>query len=72
MTILDSIIFFIMMLLLIFSITMKCGDERTTYDILSLDDPLPAIGMIIDGFLSLMNRDRREYVFDRGVRSEHH
>lgn len=51
---------------------LKFKEKNTTYDILSLSDPLPAIGMIIDGLLSLMNRDRREYVFDRGVRSEHH
>lgn len=33
----------------------------------SLSDPLPGIGVIIDGLLSLMSKDRREYVFNRGV-----
>ena len=28
---------------------------------------LPAIGVIIDGLLSLISKDRREYVFNRGV-----
>jgi len=37
------------------------------YDaILSFDDPGPAFGSLFDGFVSLMNKERREHVFQRG------
>lgn len=34
--------------------------------ILSFDDPGPVIGSLIDGFLSLLNAERRKHVFERG------
>lgn len=41
--------------------------ENMTYDELSLTDPMPAMGLMIDGLLSFINKGRREYVFNRGI-----
>ena len=40
------------------------------YDILSLNDPLPALGAILEGFISLTKKGRREHAFDRGWENE--
>jgi predicted ATP-grasp superfamily ATP-dependent carboligase len=36
------------------------------YDILSFDDPLPAVGAIVEGFRSLTIKERRQHAFGRG------
>jgi hypothetical protein len=38
----------------------------TGYDIASFEDPYPAVGAIIEGSLSLTNKERREHAFERG------
>lgn len=45
---------------------IKFRDDNLGYAILSLDDPEPMIGFILDNFLSLMRKERRELAFDRG------
>ena len=44
--------------------------HRTRYDVLSLKDPLPALGVILEGFLGLMNRDRRRHALKRTEKVE--
>ena len=36
------------------------------YDVLSLSDPMPAFGVILEGLKSLMLKERRSHAFDRG------
>ena len=36
------------------------------YDVLSLSDPMPAIGAILDGLKSMTLKERRNHAFDRG------
>lgn len=35
-------------------------------DILSLGDPMPALGVVLDGVISLTRKSRRKHVFERG------
>lgn len=43
-------------------------EKDTCFDLVSLDDPKPAIGEIISGLWSLTNRDRRLQMFNRGMK----
>ena len=45
---------------------LKFKDQDLGYDILSLNDPLPALGAILEGFISLTKKRRREHAFKRG------
>jgi len=38
----------------------------TGYDVLSLRDPMPALGAIIEGLKSMTIKERRSHAFDRG------
>ena len=38
----------------------------TGYDVLSLRDPMPALGAIIEGLKSMTSKERRSHAFDRG------
>lgn len=40
--------------------------------VLSLDDPLPSIGMVMENMTSLFNHKRRRHVFDRGWKLKDH
>ncbi|MDO8725111.1 MAG: ATP-grasp domain-containing protein [Candidatus Methanoperedens sp.] len=43
-------------------------EKDTCFDMLSFDDPLPAIGEIIFGILFLINKDRILQTFDKGIK----
>jgi len=45
---------------------IKFKDDNMGYAILSLDDPKPMIGFLLDNFLSLMRKEGREHAFVRG------
>ena len=45
---------------------IKFRDNNLGYAILSLDDPKPMIGFLLDNFLSLMRKEGREHAFGRG------
>ena len=36
------------------------------YDVLSLRDPMPALGAILEGLKSMTLKERRKHAFDRG------
>jgi len=38
----------------------------TDYDVLSLRDPMPALGAILEGMKSMTSKERRSHAFDRG------
>lgn len=48
---------------------LKLKEKNTTFDILSLGDPLPAMGVIVDGIISLTSKNKRGYLFDRGIKN---
>jgi predicted ATP-grasp superfamily ATP-dependent carboligase len=45
---------------------MKFRDKDLGYDIESFEDPLPAIGAILEAAVSLTKKDRRTHAFNRG------
>ena len=45
---------------------LKFKDDNPGYAILSLDDPKPMIGFILDNVLSLIRKEGREHAFGRG------
>jgi len=45
---------------------IKFRDNNLGYAILSLDDPKPMIGFLLDNFLSLMRKEGKEHAFGRG------
>ena len=45
---------------------IKFKDDNMGYAILSLDDPKPMIGFLLDNFLSLIRKEGREHAFGRG------
>lgn len=45
---------------------MKFRDKNLCYDTLSIDDPFPALGAVLEGMISLTNKRRREHAFNRG------
>lgn len=49
---------------------LKFRDKNMGYDILSLDDPLPSIGIILESIKSLVSKERRNYAFRRGWKNE--
>jgi len=44
---------------------IKFFDKKQTYDIISWNDPLPALGSIIEGFYFIFNSDKRKHAFGR-------
>jgi len=41
-------------------------DRNQTYDIISISDPVPAVGAILEGFLFVLNHKKRKHAFSRG------
>ncbi|MDG6250467.1 ATP-grasp domain-containing protein [Methanocalculus sp.] len=49
---------------------LKFRNENLCYDTLSVDDPFPALGAVLEGFISFTNKGRREHAFNRGWTSK--
>jgi len=46
---------------------IKIFDKKQTYDIISIFDPLPSIGAILEGFQFIFNPEKRKHAFKRGA-----